>query len=254
MAGPTALVTGAARGIGRACALELARGGFDVAVADVIDTAEAVAEITALGRGAVGVHCDITVAAQRSAALHAVRERFGRLDCLVNNAGVAPRVRADLLDTSEESYDFVMGVNAKGPYFLTQAVARWMIEQRAADPTPFRCIINIASVSSYAPSMARGEYCLSKAAVSMATRLWAARLAEHGINVYEMRPGIIATDMTNVVKAKYDKLINEGLTPIKRWGQPADVARAVATCAAGVLPFSTGQVIDIDGGFHLRIL
>jgi len=249
-----ALITGAARGIGKACALALAEAGYDIVIADLIDTADAVAAIEACGRQALGVHMDVTKAADRNAALEAIRARFGRLDCLVNNAGVAPKVRADILEASEDSYDFVMTVNAKGPYFLTQAVARWMIEQRQNGDDTFRSIVNIASVSSYAASVGRGEYCLSKAAVSMATKLWSVRLADEGINVYEMRPGIIATDMTAVVKGKYDKLIDEGLTPIRRWGQPEDIGSAVAACASGVLGFSTGQVIDIDGGFHIRTL
>ncbi len=254
MSRPVAMVTGAARGIGLGCAQALARQGFDIVIADVLATAEAQTSITDLGAAALGVHCDITRDDQRQAALAAVRERFGRLDCLVNNAGVAPKVRADILEAGEESYDFVMGINVKGPYFLTQVVARWMIEQAQAGLEGFRSIINIASISSYTASPARGEYCLSKAAVSMATKLWAARLAEYGINVYEIRPGIIATDMTSVVKEKYDKLIDEGLTPIRRWGSPQDIGQAVAACAGGALGFSTGQVIDVDGGFHMRVL
>jgi NAD(P)-dependent dehydrogenase (short-subunit alcohol dehydrogenase family) len=183
-----------------------------------------------------------------------VDEAFGRLDVLVNNAGVAPDVRADILQASEESYDRVMNVNVKGPYFLTQAAANWMVRQRSQRPGGWMCIVNISSVSAYAASPSRGEYCLSKAAVSMATRLWAVRLAEFGIGVYEVRPGIIQTDMTAGVKGTYDKRISEGLTPIRRWGQPADVAAAVAICARGQLPFSTGEVLNVDGGFHLRAL
>jgi NAD(P)-dependent dehydrogenase (short-subunit alcohol dehydrogenase family) len=173
---------------------------------------------------------------------------------LVNNAGVAPKARTDILEATEESYDRVMGVNLKGPYFLTQAAANWMIRQRAQRPTDWMCIVNISSVSAYTASVSRGEYCLSKAAVSMATKLWAARLAEYGIGVYEIRPGIIATDMTAAVKDHYDKLISQGITPIRRWGRPEDIAKAVAACARGDLRFSTAEVINVDGGFHLRVL
>jgi NAD(P)-dependent dehydrogenase (short-subunit alcohol dehydrogenase family) len=196
----------------------------------------------------------VTNAQDRQRAIDAVKQEFGRLDVLVNNAGVAPSVRADILEASEESYDRVMGINLKGPYFLTQAAAGWMIEQRKERPDDWMCVVNISSCSAYAASPSRGEYCLSKAAVSMATKLYAARLAEHNIGVYEIRPGIIATDMTAAVKDKYDKLIAEGLTPIKRWGLPGDVAAAAATCARGELKFSTGEVINVDGGFHLRTL
>src|SRR6185295_10530926 len=170
---------------------------------------------------------------------------------------VAPEVRADILDATEESFDRLIAVNVKGPYFLTQLVARWMIEQRKANVSsagaPLR-IVTISSISAYAASINRGDYCVSKAALSMITPLFAARLAEHGINVYEIRPGIIATDMTGPVKDKYDKLIAEGLTPIQRWGKPEDIGRAVAAIAQDLLPFSTGEVINVDGGFHLRTL
>ena len=253
---PVALVTGAARGIGAAIAVELARGGHDVAVFDMMDGAETVAAIEKAGPGRKGLYVagDVTKSADRAAALGKIEHIFGRLDVLVNNAGVAPKVRADILAATEESYDRVMTINLKGPYFLTQAVANWMVRQKADRPAAKMVIVNISSCSAYAPSVGRGEYCLSKAGVSMATKLWAARLAEHGINVFEIRPGIIATDMTSAVKEKYDKLIGEGLTPIRRWGLPADVAAAVAACAGGSFSFSTGQVIDVDGGFHLRIL
>ncbi|MBN2451260.1 MAG: 3-ketoacyl-ACP reductase [Lentisphaeria bacterium] len=255
MSRKVAMVTGAARGIGKAGALSLADRGFDVVLADVIDTTAAVGAVEALGRQALGVRCDVTRAADRTAALAEVRSRFGRLDVLVNNAGVAPRVRANILQASEESYDFVMNVNLKGPYFLTQAVANWMIEQRAQRPDDFLAIINISSISAETASPSRGEYCLSKAGVSMATKLWAAELAQHEIYVYEIRPGIIKTDMTAAVTEKYDRLIfEEGITPIRRWGTPEDVATAMATCATGGIPMATGVVIHIDGGFHLSIL
>jgi NAD(P)-dependent dehydrogenase (short-subunit alcohol dehydrogenase family) len=196
----------------------------------------------------------VAVAADRASAITKIERRFGRLEVLVNNAGIAPHLRADILQGSEESYDQVMNVNLKGPYFLTQAVARWMIRQRQGDGQKWMCIVNISSLSAYAASPSRGEYCLSKAGVSMATKLWSVRLAEHGIGVYEIRPGIIATDMTAPVKERYDKLIAEGLTPIRRWGLAEDVARAAGVCARGELKFSTGEVINVDGGFHLRTL
>jgi len=251
---PAALVTGAARGIGAAIAIELARQGHDVAVLDVIDADETVRAVGAAGSRALALTGDVTDDGDRRSALSAVEETFGRLDVLVNNAGVGPEVRADILDATEESYDRVMGVNLKGPYFLTQAAARWMVRRRDEGHTGWMCIVNISSISAYTASPSRGEYCLSKAGVSMATKLWSARLAEFGIGVYEIRPGIIATDMTAAVKDKYDTLIAEGLTPIRRWGRPDDVAAAVAACARGDLEFSTAQVIDVDGGFHLRTL
>jgi len=249
-----ALVTGSARGIGAAIAVELARSGFALALMDVLAADETAAAVDEAGGEMIALEADVTDADHRVAALAKVRERFGRLDVLVNNAGVAPNVRADILDADEESYDRVMSINLRGPYFLTQAVARWMIEQRAELPDAFRCIVNISSISAYTASASRGEYCLSKAGVSMATKLWAARLADEGVNVYEMRPGVIATDMTSAVRDKYDKLIADGLTPIRRWGQPTDIAAAVAACARGDLRFSTGEVINVDGGFHLRTL
>jgi NAD(P)-dependent dehydrogenase (short-subunit alcohol dehydrogenase family) len=170
---------------------------------------------------------------------------------LVNNAGVAPAQRADILVATEESFERVVSINLKGPYFLTQTVANWMIRQKESHPDRNCRIVNTSSISAYTSSPGRGEYCISKAGVSMMTKLYADRLAEYGIGVFEIRPGIIATDMTSVVKDKYDKLIAEGLTPIKRWGQPEDIARALGAIAEGRLDFSTGQVINADGGFHL---
>ncbi len=251
---PVALVTGGARGIGAAIAIELARNGLDVVVFDVADGSATVAAIESTGRRGLSIAGDVTSAADRAALLARIEQAFGRLDVLVNNAGVAPKVRADILEAGEESFDRVMGINLKGPYFLTQAAANWMIRQRKTRGGDWMCIVNISSMSAYTASVSRGEYCLSKAGVSMATKLWAARLAEFGIGVYEIRPGIIATDMTAAVKDKYDKMIAEGLTPIRRWGQPADIARAVASVARGDMKFSTAQVIDVDGGFHLRTL
>jgi NAD(P)-dependent dehydrogenase (short-subunit alcohol dehydrogenase family) len=198
---------------------------------------------------------DISAAADRSRLVEFTKANFSRLDLLVNNAGVAPDVRADILEADEQSFDRLISINVKGPYFLTQLAARWMIEQRQAAKENYHPkIVTISSVSAYAASTNRGDYCIAKAALSMLTPLYAARLAEHGINVYEIRPGIIATDMTGPVKDKYDKLIAEGLTPIQRWGTPEDVAKAVSAIALDLLPFSTGEVINVDGGFHVRRL
>ena len=248
------MVTGSAKGIGAAIALQLAGEGLDLALLDVLDCGDTAKAVRQAGRDALAIKADVTSRADRAEALAAVKARFGRLDVLVNNAGVAPRERADILEATEDSYDRVMSINLKGPYFLTQAAANWMIRQRRDRPDDWMCIVNISSMSAYTASPSRGEYCISKAGVSMATKLWAARLAEHGIGVYEIRPGIIATDMTAAVKDKYDKLIAEGLTPIRRWGEVGDVAAAVAACARGDLRFSTGEVINVDGGFHLRTL
>lgn len=252
-----ALVTGASRGIGRGIARALAGAKHDVVV-NYASNAEAaaavVAELEAGGAKAIAVQADIAVTADRERLVDTAYEHFGRVDLLVNNAGVAPSVRADLLEATEESFDRVVGINLRGPYFLTQLVARRMIDQtRTAGAAPK--IVIVSSISAYTASVNRGDYCLAKAGLGMMTALYAARLAEHGINVYEIRPGVIETDMTGPVKERYDRLIHEeGLTPIRRWGQPDDVGRAVVAVATDLLPFSTGQVIDVDGGFHLRTL
>jgi len=183
-----------------------------------------------------------------------VRDHFGRLNVLVNNAGIAPRVRADILEATEESFEEVMRVNLQGPYFLTQSVARWMIEQRRADPKFRGCIINISSISATVASTNRGEYCVSKAGLSMATRLWAVRLGEFGIPVYEVRPGITRTDMTAGAREKYDRYIAEGRLLQPRWGLPDDVGRAVAALVRGDFPYSTGQAFVVDGGYTLQRL
>ncbi len=252
-----ALVTGGGRGIGRGIAECLATSSFDLAINGVRDAAQVSATVAWLERlGASVVYCkgNVADAADRQAILDGVRKKFGRLDVLVNNAGVAPDVRADILDATEESFDRLIGINLKGPYFLTQLAARWMIEQHQADAAFAGVIVNISSVSATEASINRGDYCISKAGVSMATQLWAHRLAEFGIAVYEVRPGIITTDMTAPVKEKYDKLMAEGLTVENRWGQPEDVGRAVATLALGELTYATGNVLNIDGGLTLRRL
>ena len=257
-----ALVTGASRGIGRAIAIELAQLGYDVMINYVSNLAaaeEAQSAVQLNGTGATRIalcQADIANQSDRERLLDATRSEFGRLDLLVNNAGIAPNKRVDLLDGLEEEFDHLIAVNLKAPYFLSQAAARWMIEQRndgaIQDYSP--AIVNIGSVSAFAASPERGAYCVSKAGLAMMTNLYAIRLADENINVYEIRPGVIETDMTSSVKEKYDRLINEGLTPIKRWGTPKDVADAVAAIASGRLKFSTGEVINVDGGFHLRRL
>jgi 3-oxoacyl-[acyl-carrier protein] reductase len=259
-----AIVTGASRGIGKGIAKELASLGYDLVInhfdfsadgkPDESRAAQTREEIKNLGAACEVLRGDISSASDRRALVALTQSTFGRCDMLVNNAGVAPSKRMDLLEATEESFDRVMGINLKGPYFLTQLVANWMIEQKKTHPERAFRIVNTSSISAYTSSPARGEYCLSKAAVSMMTALYADRLAEYGIGVFETRPGIIATDMTSVVKEKYDRMIAEGLTPIKRWGQPEDVARVVGAIAEGRLDFSTGQVINVDGGFHLRRL
>jgi NAD(P)-dependent dehydrogenase (short-subunit alcohol dehydrogenase family) len=249
-----ALVTGGSRGIGLGIARCLAREGFDLAIDGVREPSAAqpaLADLRALGVNAAYVQADVGEAPDRARLLASVRERFARLDVLVNNAGVAPRLRADILEASEASFDRVMRINLKGPYFLTQAAAHWMIEQRAAHPERPLCIVNVSSVSAKLASPNRGDYCLSKAALAMSTRLWAARLAEARILVYEVRPGIVATEMTEPVKEMYDRRIAEGLVPQRRWGLPEDVGRAVAMLATGHLPYSTGAVILVDGGLSL---
>jgi 3-oxoacyl-[acyl-carrier protein] reductase len=252
-----AIVTGASRGIGRGIALSLASAGFQVVV-NYARNAEAAREVSeqvaAAGGQAHLLQADIAAAADRERLVEEAYRACGQIDLLVNNAGVAPAVRADLLDATEESFDRVIGINLKGPYFLTQLVARRMIEQVQAGAVEHPKVVTISSISAYAASVNRGDYCLAKAGLGMLTALYAARLAEYGIGVYEIRPGIVATDMTGPVMEKYDRLIADGLTPIRRWGQPADVGKAVLAVATDLLPFSTGQVIDVDGGFHLRTL
>jgi NAD(P)-dependent dehydrogenase (short-subunit alcohol dehydrogenase family) len=251
------MITGGARGIGLGIALELARNGFTLAISGrrTLDQVQsALGQIREISPASVYVQADVSSAPDRKRLLATLEDSLGRLDVLVNNAGIAPRVRADLLEATEESFDEVMNTNLKGPYFLTQAAAAWMIRQHAIDAFRTRAIINIGSVSSTVASVNRGDYCISKAGISMATRLWAVRLAEYDIGVYEVRPGIIASDMTAGVKAKYDALIEDGLLLEKRWGTPTDVAHAVNILASGELPYATGAVLVIDGGLTLARL
>lgn len=252
-----ALITGAGRGIGLGIAKCLAAGKCDIVVCDVHEesaVAPAMSELRNTGADVLYCRADVTDAKARATMIDSVKAKFGRLNVLVNNAGVAPSVRADILDATEESYERVMRINLQGPYFLTQLVARWLVEQKKADPAFTGYIVNISSTSATVASPSRGEYCISKAGVSMATRLWSARLGEFGMPVYEIRPGIIQTDMTAVVKQKYDKLISEGLLIQSRWGMPEDIGRAVAMMVRGDIAYSTGQVIMIDGGFTVQRL
>ncbi len=255
--GEVALVTGSRRGIGLGIALALGQGGFNIVLNGTSprSTAEkAIQKVRSTGRIVEYIQADISVGAEREKLTKRIAEAFGRLDILVNNAGVAPEVRRDILEATEESFDRLIKVNLKGPYFLTQRVANWMIEQKKGDKHRSPKIINISSLSAYTASTSRGEYCVSKAGLSMMTALFAIRLAEYGIGVFEIRPGIIDTDMTAPVREKYDRLISEGLTPISRWGNPEEIGRAVLAIARDSFPFSTGEIINVDGGFHLRAL
>lgn len=249
----TALVTGGARGIGLGISHCLAREGWNLALcgtrsAETVQDVIATLETEAPAAKICYYPCDIANTEARAELVKAVFEEFGTLELLVNNAGVGAKVRADILEMTEENYEWLMKINLQGPFFLTQAVARRMQEQS------FGCIINISSISATVASVSRGEYCLSKAGVSMATQLWAVRLAEFGIPVYEIRPGIIHSDMTAAVTEKYDRLIAEGLVLQKRWGFPEDVGKAVAMLARGDLAYSTGQVILVDGGMLVERL
>ena len=240
-----ALVTGSYQGIGFGIAQMLETEGYTVIYSDIFENMNVENYFK----------CDISKASDREALAAYVDERFGRLDLLVNNAGVACKVRLDILETTEESFDRVVGINTKGTFFMCQTFANLMIKylDRKLESYVPR-IVNIASNSSYTSSVSRGEYCISKAGVSMVTLLFADKLAEYGIPVFEVRPGIIKTPMTEVVTEKYDKLIADGITPIKRWGTPEDVAKCVVAAASGLLDFGTGTVLNADGGFHIRRL
>jgi 3-oxoacyl-[acyl-carrier protein] reductase len=261
---PVAIVTGGTRGIGRAIAVELATLGYDLVIShrglrrdstkDPSPAHVATDAIEATGAMCLCLAADVANTEDRQRLVDETRERFGRCDMLVNNAGVAPIQRVDLLQASEESFDHVMSINLRGPYFLTQLVANWMVEQKAADEHFAGRIVNISSISAYTASPARGEYCLSKAGMAMMTKLYASRLGEYGLGVFEIRPGIIETDMTAGVMEKYETLIAEGLTPLRRWGHPQDIANAVGAIASGTLDFATGAVLDVDGGFHIQRL
>lgn len=266
---PVAMVTGASRGIGRGISIELAKAGFDIAVnyassrAGGDETAElcvAAGKESGFEIRAVPIGADVGKGEDREHLIQSTSEAFGRLDLLVNNAGITSIGRRDVLEAKEEEFDALMAINLKGPYFLTQLAANWMREgfgplEAPADDARFNPkVVTISSISAYAVSTNRGDYCMGKAALGMMTKLYAARLAEFGINVYEVCPGVIASDMTAPVKAKYDKMFAEGFTPIKRWGQPEDVGQAVVAIGKGYLSYTTGDVINVDGGFHVRTL
>ena len=254
----TAVVTGSSRGIGKGIALELAKNGWQIVInyhtnreaADMVQE-----DVKKAGGGARIMKANLRDLAGIHKLVDKILKINGRIDLLVNNAGVAPHARTDILNVGIDSYNRVMDTNLKGPFFLTQRIANEMIKMVENGVVQNPKIINISSISAYTSSPSRGEYCLSKAGMGMMTALWADRLAEYGINVYEIRPGIIQTDMTSGVREKYDHLIFEqNLTPIQRWGQPEDIGKAVVAIAEGMLPFSTGEVINVDGGFHLKRL
>ncbi|TFG26186.1 MAG: 3-ketoacyl-ACP reductase [Promethearchaeota archaeon] len=258
-----AYVTGSTHGIGKAIVIELAKIGFNVIINGASTTQLSENYISALkeiyGKNSekryIYIQSDVSKEEDRSKVINIIKKKYNRIDVLVNNAGVAPKQREDILDTTEESYDWVMGINLKGPYFLTQTIAKWMIELKNILKETYQpYIINISSISSYAVSRNRGEYCISKAGMTMMTKLFAERLSDYGIQVFEISPGIIDTPMTEKVHEKYDSLIKEGITPLKRWGKPIDIAKPVVAIVSGLLPFSTGIVLDVDGGFHIHRL
>ncbi|AFL87532.1 dehydrogenase of unknown specificity, short-chain alcohol dehydrogenase like protein [Terriglobus roseus DSM 18391] len=255
--GKVALVTGGTRGIGLGIAKRLATSGFHLVITgrrDKADAQDALNDVAQSFRDNTQrveyQQADVSSATERHSMLDAIDASFGGVDVLVNNAGIAPRVRADVLEATEESFDELIGTNLKGPYFLTQAVANRMIA-RQQQSTTLRCIINVSSISATVASVNRGDYCISKAGIAMATKLWAARLTQFGIGVYEVQPGVIATDMTAGVKGKYDALIEGELLLDKRWGTPDDVGTAVAMLATGQLPYAPGAVLVLDGGLTL---
>ncbi len=257
-----ALVTGAGRGIGRGICLRLAEKGFDIVGVDILADPEnknkglfeVKLKVEGFNREFLPVQADISSLDDHQKILDSTLDRFGRIDVLVNNAGVAPEKRTDILETTPTSYDRVLSINTRGAFFLTQKIAKHMIHQVGEDAEKKSCIIFVSSISAYVSSPSRSEYCISKAGLSMATKIFADRLAEFGINVYEVRPGIIQTDMTAPVKEKYDRLIAEGLIPQKRWGYPADVANAVVSLARGDFAYSTGLVVEVSGGMNIQHL
>ena len=253
-----AIVTGSSRGIGRGIAVALAERDWRIVInyrSNCAAAEEAQKAVEAAGGESLLVQADMASQADLTKLVDTTLAEYERIDLLVNNAGVGPRQRVDMLEVAETSYNEVMDINLKGPFFLTQRIANEMISLQDKGFIAEPKIVNISSISAYTSSPGRAEYCISKAGMSMMTKLWADRLAEFGINVYEIRPGIIATDLTSVVKDKYDRLIlEEGLTPIKRWGLPEDIGKAVLAIAEGLFPFSTGEVINVDGGFHLHRL
>ncbi len=249
-----ALITGGSRGIGLGIAKCLAKDGINLAINGVRDESQvsmALEELKQYGVKVLYCQGDIASTKDRKGIVSKIRNYFNRLDILINNAGIAPKERKDILEASEESFEYVLKTNLQGPYFLSQTVANWMIDQKRQNGNVEACIITISSISSTIASVNRGEYCLSKAGLSMMTKLFAARLGEYDIPVYEVQPGIISTDMTAGVKEKYDRLISEGLMIQKRWGKPEDVGKVVSALVKGSMAYSTGQVIMVDGGMTI---
>lgn len=249
------MITGATRGIGLGIAKQMAKEGYALSIMSRSNLAKVETNlklIKKIGQPVLFYSGDLSNSNDRNIFCQRTLKEYRRIDFLINNAGVAPKKRMDILETTEDSFNYVLDINLKGTFFLTQKVANIMIDEIKKYNEIKPKIINIASISSYTSSSNRGEYCISKAGVSMITKLFADRLSEYNINVYEIRPGIIYADMTKTVKDKYDKLIANGITPIKRWGYPEDVAKAVSVCCLGKLDFSTGEIINVDGGFHLK--
>lgn len=252
-----ALVTGGSRGIGYSIVKHLAMEGFDIAINGVRPeevVADVIESIRALGGKVIYCQGDISLTADRKKILQCVKDHYNKLNILVNNAGIAPKERRDVLSATEQSFDEIISINLKGNYFLTQGAANWMIEQKQADADFKGCIVNVSSISATVASVNRGDYCISKAGISMATQLFAVRLGEFDIPVYEVRPGVISTDMTAAVKEKYNTLLEQGLCVQKRWGRPDDVGKVVASLAIGSFPYSTGQVFMVDGGLTIQRL
>ena len=259
---PVAFITGASRGIGRGIAIELARSGYDIAgnsrVLDSQNSESGILEVKQRvdesGAAFFPVQGDVSILDEHDRMIKTIIDHFGRIDLLVNNAGVAPEQRLDVLETSPASFDRVLSINSRGPFFLTQRVVRQMLAQIQSAPGIRPRIIFITSVSAYISSTSRAEYCLSKAALSMAAAIFADRLSEYGINVYEVRPGIIKTEMTGAVQDKYDRLIDDGLIPQRRWGLPEDVGKTVVALVSGGFEYSTGTVVEVSGGMNIRRL
>lgn len=252
-----ALITGGTRGIGFGIAVELAKAGFDLAINGMrneVTVKPVLDELLNFGGQVTYFQGDVSNKGDRQTMVESILQRFGKINILVNNAGIAPPERRDILEATEESFEVVMNVNLRGPYFLTQLVANRMIENKKQLPGEFFCIINVSSVSATVASVNRGEYCISKAGIAMATKLWASRLGEFDIPVYEIQPGVIQTDMTAGVQAKYDLLFTNGLAIQQRWGIPSDVGKVAAAMATGSMPYSTGQVVRVDGGMTVQRL
>jgi NAD(P)-dependent dehydrogenase (short-subunit alcohol dehydrogenase family) len=252
-----AFITGGTRGIGFGIAMALGKAGFDLALNGMRnegEVADALEEVRKLGVNVAYFQGNIAVREDRQAMFDKILSHFGAVNVLVNNAGIAPRERADILHAKEEIWDEVMDINLKGPYFLTQLFASYFVEMKMKNPLFDATIINVSSISAFVASVNRGEYCISKAGIAMATKLWATRLGEYDIPVYEIQPGIIKTDMTSGVVEKYDKLFQEGISLQRRWGLPDDVGKVAAMLAQGHLPYATGQVIKVDGGLNIQRL